>query len=91
MRKVLDLKSVSLGSCQLEGQLLRAKPFQKLECVFGETQLVQDPKTAEAYKIDRLIPFNPVDKRTTAYLTDSEGQKLVTTKGAPQVPILLYC
>lgn len=49
------------------------------------TSAVDDPKHAHAYDIQRIIPFSPVDKRTTAWVVSPEGKKFVTTKGAPQI------
>ena len=37
------------------------------------------------YKIDRTTPFNPVDKRTTAWVVSAKHGDFVATKGAPQV------
>lgn len=52
------------------------------------TSAVEDPDSRHQYKINRLIPFSPVDKRTTAYCTGPDGKDFVTTKGAPQVRLL---
>ena len=49
------------------------------------TSAVADPESKHQYKISRMIPFSPVDKRTTAYCTGPDGKDFVTTKGAPQV------
>ena len=38
------------------------------------------------YTIESLVPFNPVDKRTSATVVTPQGQRLVVAKGAPQVP-----
>ena len=53
------------------------------------TSALEDPDSRQQYKINRMIPFSPVDKRTTAYCTNPDGQNFVTTKGAPQVLPLL--
>eukprot|EP00983_Pelagomonas_calceolata_P042511 1138531-Pelagomonas_calceolata.AAC.8 len=37
------------------------------------------------YKITKFSPFNPVDKKTTAHTITPTGEKLITTKGAPQI------
>lgn len=44
-----------------------------------------------AYNIRKTIPFNPVEKRTTAWVTDENGRELVLTKGAPQVICISNC
>lgn len=49
------------------------------------THAVGDPSTLSAYNVTRTIPFNPVDKRTTAWVNTSTASNLVVTKGAPQV------
>lgn len=41
----------------------------------------------DSYQQTRYIPFDPVGKRTEAYIIDSELNKLRFTKGAPQVII----
>ena len=33
-----------------------------------------------------MVPFNPVDKKTTAKVVSPDGKDLIVTKGAPQVP-----
>ena len=48
-----------------------------------------DPRVIEGYVIEKLIPFNPVDKKTAAHLIMPDGTKLIVTKGAPQVWICL--
>jgi H+-transporting ATPase len=40
------------------------------------------------YKVTKFLPFNPVDKKTVAHVTLSDGSQIVTTKGAPQVKSL---
>ena len=42
------------------------------------------------YTIKSLVPFNPVDKRTSATVVTPEGQELVVAKGAPQVSVLHF-
>ncbi|BDA48222.1 Plasma membrane ATPase 1 [Coccomyxa sp. Obi] len=37
------------------------------------------------FEVLRTIPFNPVDKRTTAYVRSADGSEFAATKGAPQV------
>lgn len=49
------------------------------------TSAVDNPESRHEFKINRLIPFSPVDKRTTAYCTGPDGKAFITTKGAPQV------
>lgn len=49
------------------------------------TQAVGDKRKIQAYKIERIVPFNPVDKKTIATFTTDEGQRLQAAKGAPQV------
>jgi H+-transporting ATPase len=38
-----------------------------------------------AHTVDRFVPFDPVGKRTEAYLRTPDGQRFKTSKGAPQV------
>lgn len=40
------------------------------------------------FQVLRTIPFNPVDKRTTAYVRAADGREFAATKGAPQVRVL---
>lgn len=40
-----------------------------------------------ACTIHKMVPFNPVDKKTSAVATMPDGQKIVTCKGAPQVAL----
>ena len=42
------------------------------------------------FEVLRTIPFNPVDKRTTAYVRSADGREFAATKGAPQVSFLHY-
>lgn len=44
-----------------------------------------DPKAIAGWNITRLVPFNPVDKKTLAEATSPTGQHIVTCKGAPQI------
>ena len=37
------------------------------------------------YKVTKFIPFNPVDKKTSATVTFPSGETVMTCKGAPQV------
>lgn len=50
------------------------------------TRAVGDRSRTAGYAVERVVPFNPVDKRTTAVFTTREGRRLHATKGAPQVP-----
>ena len=38
------------------------------------------------YEVTKFIPFNPVDKKTTATVIGPDGKQMQTCKGAPQVP-----
>ncbi len=51
------------------------------------TASMGQPKEAAIgqYTIHRFIPFNPVDKKTIAYVTGPDGKSFVTAKGAPQI------
>ena len=49
------------------------------------TQAVGDRSRLAGYIVERVVPFNPVDKKTTAVFTTPEGRRLHATKGAPQV------
>lgn len=40
--------------------------------------------------IERVVPFNPVDKKTTATVCAPDGRRLLATKGAPQVRALFH-
>ena len=37
------------------------------------------------YQVTKFIPFNPVDKKTTATVIGPDGKQMKTCKGAPQV------
>jgi magnesium-transporting ATPase (P-type) len=37
------------------------------------------------WQIKSVVPFNPVDKKTTAKVISPDGKDLIVTKGAPQV------
>lgn len=37
------------------------------------------------YSVDRFKPFDPISKRTEAYITGPDGKQFRTSKGAPQV------
>ena len=49
------------------------------------TQAVGDRSRIAGHTIERVVPFNPVDKKTTAVFTTPEGRRLHAAKGAPQV------
>jgi len=51
------------------------------------SEFVKDPKTLDAYKVTKFVPFDPVGKRTEGDVTDAQGKALKFTKGAPQVII----
>jgi len=51
------------------------------------SDFVKDPKTLDAYKVTKFVPFDPVGKRTEGDVTDAQGKALKFTKGAPQVII----
>jgi H+-transporting ATPase len=46
---------------------------------------LKDASVLESYTQTSFTPFDPVSKRTEASVTDSEGNSLKFTKGAPQV------
>jgi H+-transporting ATPase len=46
---------------------------------------LKDASVLEGYTQTSFTPFDPVSKRTEASVTDSEGNSLKFTKGAPQV------
>jgi H+-transporting ATPase len=48
-----------------------------------------DPKDLHGYKVSHFEPFNPVDKRTEATVTDPDGTTFTVSKGAPQVILAL--
>ncbi|PHJ25091.1 p-type atpase pma1 [Cystoisospora suis] len=50
-----------------------------------------DMSEREKYKILEYVPFNPVDKRTEATVMGPNGDKFVTSKGAPQVIRDMVC
>ena len=37
------------------------------------------------YKVTKFVPFNPVDKKTIATVTRSDGSQFLASKGAPGV------
>ena len=39
----------------------------------------------DGFEVQRTAPFNPVDKRTTAWVLAANGNEFIATKGAPQV------
>ena len=49
------------------------------------TQAVGNRSRIAGHVVERVVPFNPVDKKTTAVFTTPEGHRLHATKGAPQV------
>jgi H+-transporting ATPase len=50
---------------------------------------LSDPKDLHGYTVTHFEPFNPVDKRTEATVTDSHGTTFRVSKGAPQVILAL--
>ena len=44
-----------------------------------------DQSLLSTYSIRKTVPFNPVEKRTTAWVVSPDSRDLVVTKGAPQV------
>jgi H+-transporting ATPase len=46
---------------------------------------VPDPHGLDGYRLTRFQPFDPVHKRTEAWLTAPDGRRFRVTKGAPQV------
>ncbi len=46
-----------------------------------------DPDTLKQYEQTKFIPFDPVSKMTTGYVTDKDDKKFTVIKGAPQVII----
>jgi H+-transporting ATPase len=53
-------------------------------------QGLTDTTAVDNYRQQHFVPFDPVQKRTEATITDSQGQTFHTSKGAPQV-ILDMC
>lgn len=49
------------------------------------TGAVGSKESLRGYKIEQVVPFNPVDKKTTAAFTGIDGRRLLACKGAPQV------
>jgi len=47
------------------------------------------PSLLKNYQQEKYVPFDPVDKRTEATLTDASGKVFRATKGAPQVILSL--
>ncbi|KAK9817909.1 hypothetical protein WJX72_004165 [[Myrmecia] bisecta] len=43
-----------------------------------------DEKAIVKYTIKKFVPFNPVDKKTTATVVMPDGSTILTSKGAPQ-------
>jgi H+-transporting ATPase len=50
-------------------------------------EALQSRESFSTYKINKFTPFNPIDKRTEATVTDANGQTFKVSKGAPQVII----
>ena len=50
---------------------------------------LKDDQVLKGYKITHFQPFDPVNKRTEATVTDTEGKAFKVTKGAPQVILAL--
>ncbi len=50
---------------------------------------LSDQKALDAYTVKHFEPFNPVDKRTEATVTDRDGTMFKVSKGAPQVILAL--
>jgi H+-transporting ATPase len=48
---------------------------------------LKNPEVLSQYRVDKFIPFNPVDKRTEACIKGVGGERVYVTKGAPQVII----
>ncbi len=46
---------------------------------------LNDASQLERYTVTHFTPFNPVDKRTEATVSGSQGQSFKVSKGAPQV------
>ncbi|MEO6999508.1 MAG: plasma-membrane proton-efflux P-type ATPase [Terracoccus sp.] len=50
---------------------------------------LSDEKALDPYTVTHFEPFNPVDKRTEATVTDADGTTFKVSKGAPQVILAL--
>src|ERR1700722_6215078 len=50
---------------------------------------LKDDQVLKGYKITHFRPFDPVNKRTEATVTDTNGRAFKVTKGAPQVILAL--
>jgi H+-transporting ATPase len=50
---------------------------------------LDDAKELDGYSVTHFEPFNPVDKRTEAAVTDTDGTSFKVSKGAPQVILAL--
>ncbi len=46
---------------------------------------LKNPTELDNYKVTKFMPFDPVSKRTESHVTDSLGNNLIFSKGAPQV------
>ncbi len=57
--------------------------------VLGGLDGHDDKTTLEGYTVTHFEPFNPVDKRTEATVTDTDGTTFTVSKGAPQVILAL--
>ena len=47
-------------------------------------QAVKNPASLDQYKQSEFTPFDPVNKRTVATVTDAQGRTFHYAKGAPQ-------
>jgi H+-transporting ATPase len=50
---------------------------------------LKDSAILKSYQQEEYVPFDPVDKRTEATITDASGKIFRVTKGAPQVILAL--
>ncbi len=50
---------------------------------------LKDPSILKSYQQEKYVPFDPVDKRTEATISDASGKVFRVTKGAPQVILAL--
>ncbi|KAK9833891.1 hypothetical protein WJX74_009082 [Apatococcus lobatus] len=49
------------------------------------TAIGGNPESLSQFQIHSVVPFNPVDKKTSASVTGPDGSSFVTCKGAPQI------
>ena len=47
-------------------------------------------QATKQYEVTNFVPFNPVDKKTTATVIGPDGRTMKTCKGAPQVGYMVY-